>query len=141
MPNNLKELALILLNRDITFSLEKIILYACALFSPWKAHMWALADELVKLLELKEQIKQEKFIRELETFNSSRDKEITKSDLTLMSGFEFEEFIAKFFEKLGYHSRTTKKSGDQGVDVLAEKDGQIIAIQTKCCEYVCVPDE
>lgn len=132
MPNNLKELALILLNRDITFSLEKIILYGCALFSPWKAHMWALADELVKLLELKEQIKQEKFIRELETFDSSRDREITKSDLTLMSGFEFEEFIAKFFEKLGYHSRTTKKSGDQGVDVLAEKDGRIIAIQTKC---------
>ena len=36
------------------------------------------------------------------------------------------------FKKMGYDAFTTKKSGDQGVDVIAKKGMITIAIQTKC---------
>ncbi|MBI2665411.1 restriction endonuclease [Candidatus Woesearchaeota archaeon] len=48
-----------------------------------------------------------------------------------LSPFEFEEFIAKLFRKMGYKAHATKKTGDYGIDVIAEKDGKKIAIQCK----------
>lgn len=52
-------------------------------------------------------------------------------DVDVMDPFEFESFIAKLLEYEGYSTEVTKKSGDQGVDILAEKDGEKWAIQTK----------
>lgn len=50
-----------------------------------------------------------------------------------MDGHEFEHFIAALLRKLGYEKvEVTPGSGDQGVDVLAEKDGVRYAIQCKC---------
>lgn len=49
-----------------------------------------------------------------------------------MEGHEFEHFIANLLKRLGYANvEVTKGSGDQGVDVLAEKDGIRYAIQCK----------
>ena len=48
-----------------------------------------------------------------------------------LSPFEFEEWVARFLRASGYIANTTKKSGDYGVDVIAEKDGNRIAIQVK----------
>src|SRR5258706_2364642 len=53
-------------------------------------------------------------------------------DIDLMSGTEFEEFVAKIFTKMGYITKVTKQSGDFGVDVIAEKDGIKTGIQAKC---------
>lgn len=53
-------------------------------------------------------------------------------DVDLMSGTEFENFIAVLFQKMGYSSEVTKHSGDQGIDVIAEKNGTKIGIQAKC---------
>ncbi len=53
-------------------------------------------------------------------------------DIDMMSGEEFENFIAKLFTKLGYHTRVTKLTGDYGVDIVAEKGELKIAIQAKC---------
>jgi HJR/Mrr/RecB family endonuclease len=44
---------------------------------------------------------------------------------------EFENFIAEIFGYLGYQTTLTGKSGDQGVDVIAEGHGMRIAIQVK----------
>jgi len=52
-------------------------------------------------------------------------------DIDVMDPFEFESFIAKLLKYEGYSAEVTKKSGDQGVDILAEKDGEKWAIQTK----------
>lgn len=50
-----------------------------------------------------------------------------------MEGHEFEHFIAALLRNLGYESvEVTPGSGDQGVDVLAEKDSVRYAIQCKC---------
>jgi HJR/Mrr/RecB family endonuclease len=54
------------------------------------------------------------------------------ADIDLMSGYEFETFISELFRKMGYTSTVTKGSGDQGIDILAEKNGMKYGIQTKC---------
>ena len=57
---------------------------------------------------------------------------VTISDVDSMNGVEFEGFVAKMFDKLGYTTEVTKASGDQGVDVIAKKDGKVLGIQAKC---------
>lgn len=55
------------------------------------------------------------------------------SHIDAMNGYEFEYFIADLLRKLGYQNvDVTRGSGDQGVDVLAEKDDVRYAIQCKC---------
>lgn len=62
--------------------------------------------------------------------------EINRYDMThidAMEGHEFENFIADLLRKLSYQNvKVTRGSGDQGVDVLAEKEGIRYAVQCKC---------
>ena len=47
-------------------------------------------------------------------------------------GYEFEEYMAGLLARNGFSNvSTTKKSGDYGVDILAEKDGYRYAVQCK----------
>lgn len=59
------------------------------------------------------------------------DKRITVEEIEHLNGFEFEELIGEFFRKAGYKVKVTKKSGDQGADLIVEKEGVSTAIQTK----------
>jgi HJR/Mrr/RecB family endonuclease len=59
----------------------------------------------------------------------------TIEDIDIMDGKEFEEFIALLFSKLGYLTEVTKSSGDQGIDIIAEKNGKKIGIQAKCYSH------
>ncbi|MBQ7466676.1 MAG: restriction endonuclease [Clostridia bacterium] len=45
--------------------------------------------------------------------------------------YEFEEWVARLLRIAGYNAKATKRSGDYGVDVLAEKEDEKIAIQVK----------
>lgn len=64
-------------------------------------------------------------------------KEMARADIGIknnfqnLSPYEFEEFVADLFDKIGYKSRVTSKSGDFGVDVIAENGAERIAIQAK----------
>lgn len=53
------------------------------------------------------------------------------SEIDTLEGSEFEEYIAILFCKLGYKAHATKKSRDFGVDVVAHKGLERVAIQTK----------
>ena len=64
--------------------------------------------------------------------NDYNNKQTTIDDIDLMSGVEFENFLYKYFKKLGYSCEITKASGDQGVDLIAIKGESRIAIQAKC---------
>lgn len=56
----------------------------------------------------------------------------TIDQIDAMSGLEFEEYTASLLRQLGYSGvEVTKSSGDQGIDVLAQKDGKKYAIQCK----------
>lgn len=55
-----------------------------------------------------------------------------KADFDKMDGWEFEEYVAGLLVRNGYHNvEVTRGSGDQGVDILAQKDGTSYAIQCK----------
>jgi len=47
------------------------------------------------------------------------------------NGYEFEEFVAELLQKGGWSTRLTRKSGDQGLDVLAFDDRYRVALQCK----------
>ena len=50
----------------------------------------------------------------------------------IKNGYEFEEYVANLYNKLGYKiEEVTKKSGDQGADIVAYKDGKKYVIQVK----------
>ena len=57
---------------------------------------------------------------------------ITIDDIDMMSGVEFESFLKDYFEKRGYLATTTKASGDQGIDVIIEKNAVKTGVQAKC---------
>ncbi len=64
--------------------------------------------------------------------NTAHNNYIKIDDIDLMTGLEFEEFISNMFIRLGYVVTTTKATGDQGIDIIAEKGLDKIGIQTKC---------
>lgn len=64
--------------------------------------------------------------------NSRRRSSVSMADIDAMSGLEFESFVGDLLKSLGYSGvQVTKSSGDQGVDVVASKDGKKYAIQCK----------
>lgn len=58
-----------------------------------------------------------------------------RMDFDRMDGWEFEEYAAELLLRNGFvHVEVTRGSGDQGVDILAQKDGISYAVQ--CKHYV-----
>lgn len=65
-------------------------------------------------------------------FSKARTCYASLQDIDSMTGLQFEEYSAQLLRRLGYTNvRVTQASGDQGIDVLAEKDGLKYAIQCK----------
>ncbi|MEO2162701.1 MAG: restriction endonuclease [bacterium] len=56
---------------------------------------------------------------------------VTIQDVDAMDPFDFEVFLGKLFTNLGYTITETPKTGDQGADVLLEKNGSSTVIQAK----------
>lgn len=66
-------------------------------------------------------------ISEIKRFSKAQIEEIDSMD-----GFEFEKYTKYLLEKNGYSSvQLTQKYGDQGIDVIAQKDNVKIGIQCK----------
>jgi hypothetical protein len=61
----------------------------------------------------------------------SRKNRLLLVDWRSLRGVEFEDFLAEVFEVLGYEIKTTKASGDQGIDLIARKGERRIGIQAK----------
>lgn len=55
----------------------------------------------------------------------------TKKGRVPHTGLDYEKMITNRLKELGFNAKTTKASGDQGADILAEKDGVSFAIQCK----------
>ncbi|MBI2574451.1 restriction endonuclease [Candidatus Woesearchaeota archaeon] len=54
-----------------------------------------------------------------------------QTDFQHLNHFQFERFVSIVFEKMGYQTYVTRKTGDYGIDVVAKKGDEIIAIQVK----------
>ena len=61
----------------------------------------------------------------------NHDKNSINIELEQLNGFEFEEFIGNLFKKTGYQVKVTKKTGDQGADLIIKQNGISTAVQTK----------
>ncbi len=61
----------------------------------------------------------------------SPDSIVSFSNLQQMRGYTFEKFLHILFRKMGYSSILTKKSGDQGCDLIISDGITTIAIQAK----------
>jgi len=48
-----------------------------------------------------------------------------------MDGFEFEQAVARVFERLGGTVQKTRKSGDEGRDLIVEVDGDLCVVECK----------
>lgn len=83
-----------------------------------------------------EELKEWKLGMELETFERHLTKKDFKStsinEVDLMTGIEFEHFVGSLLKKMGYNAKVTKASGDQGADLIANKNNQMTVIQAKC---------
>ncbi len=75
---------------------------------------------LVKL----DKLKQEKKLQE--AIIKSNISQIDK-----LSPFMFEEWVGRFLRNMGYKTQVTKRSGDYGIDVIAENEDIRIGIQVK----------
>lgn len=63
---------------------------------------------------------------------TKRAKEVMLStNFSFMSPYDFEKFIANLFNSFGYKTNITSKTGDYGIDVIAENNSEKIAIQCK----------
>jgi restriction system protein len=53
------------------------------------------------------------------------------SEIDAMNGVEFEDYVAARLQHAGWEVSFTPVVGDYGVDLIAQKDGQYVAIQCK----------
>ena len=68
-----------------------------------------------------------------QTVNEVRESEKSLETIDCMDGYEFERWCAALLSRHGYTKVSlTKETGDQGVDILAEREGIRYAIQCKC---------
>ncbi|WP_152222756.1 restriction endonuclease [Pseudomonas sp. SCB32] len=66
---------------------------------------------------------------QLENFNPN--KFVTMYLVDAMDGFQFEDFLVKIFQTIGYDVEETKRTADQGADLFVSRFGKKIVIQAK----------
>ena len=79
-------------------------------------------------------IERQRYVRNLLFDKSSaqvRGSRLTIGSTDTLDPVAFEKMVALIFRKMGYSAETTKVSGDQGVDVIAQNRGKKVAIQAK----------
>lgn len=75
------------------------------------------------------QVLVKRFRTTLEKFDPTRF--VTIYTVDALSGYEFEDFLGTLLTAIGFSVQVTKRSGDQGADLFAEKFGKKIVIQAK----------
>jgi len=88
----------------------------------------------IDLNKLKVEVDTMKQKRKLESFEEKiiGSKFTTIRDVDLMSGYDFERFLVKLYQKMNYSViKHTKLSNDQGADLVVEKAGVKYVIQAK----------
>ena len=66
-------------------------------------------------------------------FNSDTYEDLNPIEkIDMMTGRQFEEFLAHYFNELGYSTTLTPQSGDYGIDIIIEARFEKIGVQVKC---------
>lgn len=86
-----------------------------------------LEKELLVNANLEAQLKE----RERITSARYQCQQLFDENWRAMRSVEFEHYLERVFQLLGYQTQTTNTTGDQGVDLIVEKGGRRIAVQVK----------
>ena len=90
-------------------------------------------EAVVDEIEEAEKNKSSNLIKDMLRGRKAIDRrKYTIDEIDLMDGYMFEEFLSKLFEKMGYSAEVTKKTNDQGIDIIGKKNGRKVGIQAKC---------
>jgi hypothetical protein len=68
---------------------------------------------------------------EIAALLKSEKYQLIRAEWRHMRGVEFEDFLQRVFELLGFRVQSTKTSGDQGADLVVSGKGMNIAVQAK----------
>ncbi|WP_274362770.1 restriction endonuclease [Paenibacillus thermotolerans] len=71
------------------------------------------------------------YIKNIEQERINRLKRSGITDIDMMNGLQFEQFLGVLFKSQGYDTLVTKSSGDYGADLVIVKDGRKIVVQAK----------
>ena len=93
-------------------------------------HCQKIIHNTVESLEIK-QFEKELF-SESNTFVNVSQESSNVISIDNLSGFEFEQLLERLFETCKYDVILTKKTGDQGADLVISNDQEVIVIQAKC---------
>ncbi len=101
---------------------------------------WDRINDLKKILREKGIVSDENdvfailrfYIQETEENVTRESIQKKPQKFTRLSGTEFEVLLSRLFQAMGYRTELTGKSGDQGGDLIANKEGERILIQAKC---------
>lgn len=101
---------------------------------------WDRINDLKKIFREKGIFKDEKdFFELLRFYIDEKEEKLTRESIkkepqkfAILTGTEFEKLLYRLFEKMGYAVEYTGKSGDQGGDLIANKEGERLLIQAKC---------
>lgn len=64
-------------------------------------------------------------------FNSDTNVTLDFKNIDKMNGYEFEDFVCKLYEALGYEVEHTPYSGDGGKDAVLRKNGEVYLVECK----------
>ncbi len=101
---------------------------------------WDRVNDLKKILkESRVTSKEDDTLELLRFYIQENEEKLTRESIckqpqkfTDLSGEDFEKLLYRLFEAMGYKTEWIGKSGDQGGDLIANKDGERILIQAKC---------
>ena len=89
-----------------------------------------IIDNTVEALQVK--IFEKELFSESNTIINDSQGSSNVMSIDNMSGFEFEQLLERLFETCKYDVILTKKTGDQGADLVISNDQEVIVIQAKC---------
>jgi hypothetical protein len=99
---------------------------------PAVEHAWASFRDLRGHWKLQRRLEKARQRRaEVATLLASAKYQLIHTDWRSLRDADFERFVARVFETLGYDVELTKASGDQGVDLVVKGKGRRLAIQAK----------
>ncbi len=101
---------------------------------------WNRINDFKKIFREKGIIRREKdAFAILRSFIQAKEEGLTRESIQKepqrfdrLSGTDFERLLCRLFEAMGYKVEWIGKSGDQGGDLVANKDGDRVLIQAKC---------
>jgi restriction system protein len=111
-------------NAAASVVVEVVCLALLAAFVGWRVEGSRRRKE-ARALWLEERVSEEQRRRDLEYLQSSM------AAIDQMPGIEFENFVAARLRRTGWRVSMTAATGDYGVDIIARKGNECIAIQCK----------